>query len=263
MNGLLSGRPTAYTDHLTPPRRTRQGCPARLAPGLSDQARQLGTRARTLSVAVDHPWLRTYAYLGGVLAAAAGGGDLGQALRAYARCTTPRGHASRPHRAWLAGWIALESGQPASQVEDFLDLVMRGGLATASDEARLILSDARGEDIDPDSAQRVLARQIPAPAQARIHLALARTCRRQGRPAAVARDLGQARALLRDWPGWLLDQVEQEATQVHQPLTATPAQARVLDLLIEGLSNAEIAAHRASAPARSQSTSRRCSTPTA
>ncbi|MFX0537380.1 LuxR C-terminal-related transcriptional regulator [Ornithinimicrobium sp. Y1847] len=210
--------------------------------GLSGQARELGSRAWTLSVAVDHPWVRTYAYLGGVLAAAAGGGDLGRALRGYARCTSPDGHATRPHRAWLAAWVALESGRPVLAVEDFLTETLPGGLAGASDEASLILADVGGADVDPQVARRVLDRHPSAPTEARVHLALARTFRRQGRPTAASRELARARDLLRDWPGWLLGQVEQEAALVEQPVAATPAQTRVLDLLVEGLANEDIAA---------------------
>lgn len=206
------------------------------------EARELGSRARMLSVAVDHPWVRTYAYLGGVLAAASGGGDLGRALQGYARCTSAEGHATRPHRAWLAGWVALEAGHPVGAVEDFLARTLPGGLARAKDQTRVILADARGEDVDLWLAGQLVAhpRRVSAPSQARIHLAMARTHRRQGRLTAASRELARARELLRDWPGWLLTQVEQEATVAEHPVRATPAQHRVLDLLAEGLANEEI-----------------------
>lgn len=209
--------------------------------GEREQAAELGERARSLSVAVDLPWVRTYAYLGAVVAAASGAGTLGRALTAYTRCTTREGHATRRHRAWLAGWVAVESGYPPDEVEEFLRVTLPGGLGRSESQAALVLADARGQDIDPVRAQRLLQGTTDLPFRARVRLAMARTLRRQGRPTAAAAELASARSLLAGWPGWLLDQVEAEGALVEQPVRATPAQRRVLDLLSEGLSNKEIA----------------------
>lgn len=210
--------------------------------GSRAEARSLGERARSLSVAVDHPWVRVYAYLGGVVAAASGGGDLVGALRAYTRCTSRAGHASRRHRAWEAAYVALESGCPPEDVEFFLTQTQPGGLSQRStDESRIVLADARGQDVDQALAERLLQLPVELPMRARVHLALARTYRRAGRPSAAGVELARARRLLADWPGWLLDQVEQEADVVARPVAATKAQRRVLGLLAEGMSDAAIA----------------------
>lgn len=210
--------------------------------GMRAEARSLGERARSLSVAVDHPWVRVYAYLGGVVAAASGGGDLVRALRAYTRCTSRAGHASRRHRAWEAAYVALEGGCPPLDVEAFLTATQPGGLSQRStDEARIVLADASGADVDPVVAERLLGQSVDLPMRARLHLALARRYRRAGRPSAAGVELARARRWLADWPGWLLDQVEQEAALVAQEVVATPAQRRVLGLLAEGMSDAAIA----------------------
>lgn len=197
--------------------------------------------SRSLSVAVDHPWVRTYAYLGHVAAAAAGAGSLGAALQAYSRCTSLAGHATRPHRAWQAAQIALDSGHPPDDVEGLLAATLPDGHGDIEPRAQLLLADTRRQDVDPAAALELVKPPYGSPDRARVHLALARTCRRQGRPTAAALELDRARALLETWPGWLQDQVEQEAALVQQPVLATPAQHRVLTLAAEGHSNHDIA----------------------
>lgn len=210
--------------------------------GMDAEARTLGERARSLSVAVDHPWVRVYAYLGGVVAAGSGGGDLAGALWAYTRCTSRAGHASRRHRAWEAAYVALESGCAPGVVEDFLSATQPAGLSDRSaDQVLVVLADARGDDVDPAVVGRLLAQPVDLPMRARIHLALGRTYRRAGRHTAAGLELARARSWLDDWPGWLLDQVEEEADLVARPVVATPAQRRVLRLLAEGLTDTAIA----------------------
>lgn len=206
-----------------------------------EEVRGLGERARSLSVAVDHPWVRTYAYLGHVAAAAAGAGSLEAALQAYARCTSRAGHATRPHRAWQAAQIALESGHSPDDVEEFLAATLPDGLGDLEQHVRVLIADARRHDVEPAAALDLLQPSRSGPDRARVHLALARTYRRQGRPTASALELERARALLDTWPGWLHDQVEHETALVQQPVLATPAQHRVLALTAEGHSNLKIA----------------------
>ncbi|MGO1562416.1 MAG: LuxR C-terminal-related transcriptional regulator [Actinomycetaceae bacterium] len=203
-------------------------------------ARELGEQARALSVAVDHPWVRTYAYLAHVVASAASGRDLGPALRAYTACTTSAGHATRPNRAWVVAQIALDAGHRPERVDEFLSATLPGGLGPHDAWRQILLADARGEDVDAAVAQRLTEGDASAPNAARVHLAVARTYRRGGRPSAAVARLAEARRLLANWPGRLRERVEQEAASLERPVITTPAQHRVLVLLAEGQSNAEI-----------------------
>lgn len=211
--------------------------------GMLPEARDLGSRARMGSVAVDHPWVRTYAYLGGVVEAAAGGGSLERALGAYSRCTSKAGHATRPHRAWSAAVVALDAGHSPAACGAFLvDTLPAGAMREESAaRARALLADAAGTSPDPADLSLARTTEIGAPDRARLALAAARSLRRQHLLTASAHELQKAREALRNWPGMLLDRVEEEARQVQTPLRATPAQRRVLALVAEGLSNAEIA----------------------
>lgn len=206
------------------------------------EARDLGERARSLSVAVDHPWVRTYAFYAGAIAAAAVGQDLGTALTAYTRCTTRAGHASRPNRAWRVATVALEAGHSTAAVETFLRATLPDGLADLADQAAVLRADARGEELDQAALRRLQRQDLSAPSRARLALATARWHRHHGRLTAAVLELQAAQGLLRDYPGRLLEAVNAESSLVHEPVVATDAQRRVLDLLAEGLTNREIAA---------------------
>lgn len=209
--------------------------------GMATEARDLGERARSLSVAVDHPWVRTYAYLGGVIAAA-DTTSVGRALTAYTSCTTKAGHATRPHRAWTAARIALETGHPVGKVTAFLEATLPGVLADHLSVPALIqLADARDEDLDQELLARLSRHSLDVPTRARVALAVARWHTRHGRLTAAALDLEEARLLLRDYPGRLLQALEGQASALHKPVVATPAQRRVLGHLAEGSTNAQIA----------------------
>ena len=105
----------------------------------------------------------------------------------------------------------------------------------------LLTADAEGKDLDPDDVG--LPRHLlAAPERAQACLVLARWHRRHDRLTAASAVLREAQLLLRDWPGRLLDLVTEEIALTHPPVEATEAQRRVLDLLAEGLGNAEIAA---------------------
>lgn len=207
------------------------------------ETRQLGARARRLSVAVDHPWVRTYAYLGGVLEAAAEGGSMTAALTAYTRCTSTAGHATRPNRAWLAAQVALDAGHTVDRVRVFLHRTLPGGLnyPRLAALARVVLADREGGPLAPADLQAVQPSLLDVPDRARVALARARWHRRHDQVTAAAAALHEAQSLLRDWPGRLWDEVEDEIDVAHTPVQATPAQRRVLDLLAEGLGNADIA----------------------
>src|SRR5690625_2264427 len=119
------------------------------------EARDLGRQARAASVAVDLPWVRTYAYLGGVIAAASGAGSLAAALHSYRTCTTEAGHRTRPHRAWLAAQVALDAGHPPDAVRTFLTGTLPQGLERAGLRARTEaqLRHAEGMPVPPERLQ--------------------------------------------------------------------------------------------------------------
>lgn len=211
--------------------------------GWEDHARHYGQQALAASVGVDLPWVRVYAYLGGVIAAAAGAGSLKAALRAYTRCTTRAGHASRPNRAWLAAQVGLDAGLPAAKVRTFLDQTLPGGLEHAALHAgaEVQLRHREGRPVDPHLFRAADIPRHLAPERARILLARAAERSRTGMHTAAAQDLARARTTLRHWPGRVLQRVEAAVEQVTPSVPATPAQRRVLDLLVEGWSNRDIA----------------------
>ncbi|ROR73234.1 helix-turn-helix domain-containing protein [Bogoriella caseilytica] len=210
--------------------------------GLTSEARELGTRARQASVAIDHPWVRVYAYLGGVIAAAAGTGSIRAALLAYQRCTTRAGHDSRSHRAWEVAQVALEFGLSANAARSFLAATVPGVWAERpwAPFARVVLSDAAGEEPRTEDLAAIDLREHGAADQARVHLARARVAARSGHRVSAVLSLQRARLLLRSWPGRVAEQVEREAATLTGTLPATAAQRRVLDLVIEGHTNREI-----------------------
>lgn len=215
------------------------------------EAREFGEQARLSSVAVDHPWVRTYAYLGGVISAAAGAGPIDRALTAYENCVTSSGHASRPHRAWAAAQIAIDAGHPVEALRKFLDHTLPGVLGDEPAEApadlraliRVLLADAEETEKPPDTLREINIAALDAPVAARVLLAEARWLRRTARPTASAAALAHASTLLRDWPGLLSEQLAKEYELTIPSLVSTPAQTRVLELLAEGWTNARIGEH--------------------
>jgi DNA-binding CsgD family transcriptional regulator len=207
------------------------------------EARALGARARDASVAVDVPWVRTYAYLGGVITAAAGGGSMTTALRGYAQCTTPEGHASRPWRAWSTAQVALEAGHSLARVERFISQVLPhrdnapGRLQALM---RIQAADIRSADLSTSDIAAA-GETTDVPDTVRVHLATARWHRRHARMGKAAQALAEARTLLRNWPGRLLDEVNRELALTFPEVGASPAQRRVLELIADGHSNADIA----------------------
>lgn len=205
---------------------------------LLPQAREFGTAARDLSVGVDLPWVRVYAYLGGVLAAAAGAGSVPKALRAYTRCTTRAGHRTRPDRAWEAAQVALDAGLPVDEVDGFLE-------ATVPDHgtarSRVLIADAAAEDPDERDVRTALTDRNSAVDRARVLLAHARSLRRHGLLGGATAAVRRALPLLREWPGLVLTDVESELALLIPVVEATPAQQRVLELLADGHTNAAIA----------------------
>ena len=206
-------------------------------------ARDHGTRALRTSVAVDVVWVRLYAHLGGVVAAAAGAGSLAAALRAYARAVPRADHARRPGRAWEAAQVALDAGADVGLVDDLLDATGALPLLRPAPAhlAALVLADRRGEVTDAvvGAVTEADLEWLGAVDEARALRVRAAHRARTGRRTAAAVDLARARAALRSWPGRLLDAVEAAALAAAPPVT--PGQARVLDLLVEGMSNEAVA----------------------
>lgn len=210
--------------------------------GMDQHARHRGMQACQATTAVDHPWVRTYGYLGAVIAAAAGAGSVAGALRAYGRCTTGEGHRSRPNRAWLAARVALEAGAPPGEVRAFLDRVLPEGMPRSlSALARIVLGHAEGHVPDERDLEEAVVGGLDASDQGRVLLAAARGRAASGQRVAALLELQRARQILRAWPGRVLDRVEHEAGGSAGSLPMTSAQRRVLDLLVEGWSNRQIA----------------------
>lgn len=210
------------------------------------RARSLGQQALAMTTAVSVPWVRLYGYLAGVIAAAAGGGSVSSALEAYRRSVSLEAHATRPGRAATVVLVALDAGMTAFEVRDFLDRSMAASSDDASSSSKLataeiLLRDAEGRELDP----RLLEVAQKAPCgpylRARFHLAAARSHHLAERRLSALIELQHARYALRSWPGRVLDQVEREAAGIVRPLGATPAQQKVLALLVEGWGNRQIA----------------------
>lgn len=212
-------------------------------------ARDLGEQARLSSVAVDHPWVRTYAYFGGVVAAAAGAGSVEHALSAYADCVTTAGHETRPHRAWAAAQVALDAGHPVRDLRKFLEKTVPGILGDGASAAprdlraltHVMFADAVSSQHPPDALHRLDMIALDAHVAARVRMAEARWYRRAERLTAATSALGEAASLLRDWPGRLSEQLAREYELSVPAVSASPAQERVMTLLAEGWSNAKIA----------------------
>nr|WP_232532646.1 LuxR C-terminal-related transcriptional regulator [Nesterenkonia alkaliphila] len=210
-------------------------------------ARSLGQQALGLTAAVSVHWVRLYGYLGGVIAAAAGAGSLSTALEAYRGAVPLEAHATRRNRAAAASRVALDAGTPADQVRSFFERTIQahpGDVSTHHNlaEVEILLRDAEGRPFDPELLK--VAQQFPNPPylRARFHLAAARSLHRTGRRLSALIELQHARYALRSWPGRVLQHVERAAAGVVVPFPVTPAQQRVLDLLVEGWGNRDIAA---------------------
>lgn len=206
-------------------------------------ARRLGQRALTASTGVDVVWSRLYGHLGGLIAAAAGAGPVTAALTAYARCVDQAGHESRENRAWEAAQTALEAGRSATEVRAWLARLLPRGIR--DDRLRaladLVLSDHAGHAPDPATWAAVDVESLGAVDRARCLSARGRAALRAGRETAAMVDLQAARLALRDWPGRVRDEVDATAAALLDPPDVTAAQARVLDLLVEGMGNQRIA----------------------
>ncbi|AOS64011.1 helix-turn-helix domain-containing protein [Actinoalloteichus hymeniacidonis] len=229
---------------------TAKGSQLAWARGDLAAARTLGRRAWDLSVGVELVWSRLYGHLGGVIASAAGAGSLTTAMNSYARCVDRAGHASRPNRAWETALIGMEAGLPATALRAWLDQVLPDGIARPELRALvdIVLSDHGGSAPDPQSWLIIDLDGLAAVDRARALLARGRAALRADRQTAAMVDLHAARLALRDWPGRTRDAVDQTAAPLLDPPAITSAQTRVLDLILEGLSNHEIAAELGCSP---------------
>ncbi|GAB3551932.1 hypothetical protein GCM10027404_21780 [Arthrobacter tumbae] len=202
-----------------------------------------GQEARTASIAVGLPWVRLYAYQAGVIATAAGSGNIYAALTSYENCVDKRGHASRPDRAWETAQIALDAGADIDRLSDFLRKVSFHEHASRhrSAFASVILADHSDSTAPRQDWDGIEFALLSAPDRARFHLAAARAAIRNDRYSAAAIELRKGREYLRLWPGRIADSFTPLATRFLDAPPTTPAQQQVLDLLVEGLSNNAIA----------------------
>lgn len=204
-------------------------------------ARSHGARARDLSVAVDIPWVRLYAHLGGVVADLASGVPPATAVDRYARCLPRDGHRRRPDRAWRVALLALDAGASSAVAADLLARTGTAELVAPALTALLesIMAERDGRPVPPDHLAPHLG-ALSAPQRGRAHLVLARLHLRSGRRSAAALELLAAGHVLQDWPGRVRDAVVALSARTGGP-RRTPAQRRVLDLVVEGLTNEAIA----------------------
>ncbi len=218
--------------------------------GNRSDAISYGHKARTASIAVDLPWVRLYAYQAGVIAAAAGAGSVPVALTAYKTCVDLAGHATRPGRAWETAQIVLDAGYPTAEIRRFLQDV---GFSTEAKThqksfAAVILSDHDDDTAPRQDWEGVNVALLNAPDRARFHLAAARSALRRGNKSAAAVQLSQGQAYLLHWPGLTAAAFKEAATAILDITYVTEAQQKVLDLLVEGISNEAIALKLAISP---------------
>ncbi|MEJ7648211.1 MAG: LuxR C-terminal-related transcriptional regulator [Nakamurella sp.] len=217
--------------------------------GLLIPAQELGERCVQSSVGADLPWVRLYAYLGGVVAAAAGGGNVKNALNSYRLSTTIAGHRSRPHRAWEAAQVALDAGTDTDQIRSFLRSVLPAGMPSWLDHlTSAVLADADEHAPGPADLDAALELPLSPGGRARILIVRARDHRREDRKNSAVLDLHTARQLLHAWPGRITDTIERELAVIGTLTSPTPAQSRVLALMLEGWSNERIAAKLGCSP---------------
>ncbi|GAB3538408.1 hypothetical protein GCM10027403_24760 [Arthrobacter tecti] len=218
------------------------------ARGLVAEAASWGRRARSESTAIDVVWVRVYAYLGGVVAAAASGGSVEHALNEYRNCMSPTSHAQRAGRAWEAAEVALTAGTDAAVVVRFLERVVPGGAVdnlwpATKAYAQAVLKDHSG--VEASSGELVAVRDRigyrNAVWRATLQAQLVCAYRREGRHTAAALALAEGQRLVDRWPGRLRDELHQlSVTEVSQPPALSTRQAQILELILEGASNRNI-----------------------
>lgn len=209
--------------------------------GMLREARELGAAAQSLAVGRSELATRRWGAMGGVVAAAAGGGSMEAALRGLARAV-PSGRAVP--RLMRAGLLALEAGMPLAEVHAALARVF-GADRSAWPQPWAALLEATAA---PSPWSRVAALDAwcdgPAPAHLRgaaLRLrAIARM--REGAPAAAAADLARGLRLLWMWEGPRRDALVRLREELLPRRPVTPAQSAVLELVVEGRTDREIAA---------------------
>ncbi|QSB15009.1 AAA family ATPase [Natronosporangium hydrolyticum] len=216
------------------------------------EATRLAERSTRAAAGMDQFWAVLYIALLEVAFAARTGTPAltTKALRRYRLAVSPEAHRKRGHRAWEAAEWALIGGVPPATVRAFLTATVPAGLpAICADEAELALAEAAGDDAAAIAAGDRLrngASQVTAPYGAvswgSALTQLGRSLLRTGRVEAAAACAEQACAVLANWPGHRLaaaQELRRAATGPTRRLTARERQ--VLDLIVAGLTNREIA----------------------
>lgn len=211
--------------------------------GDAEAAVRLGEQAKAHAQGRSTDWTRSLGALGGVVAAAHGVGSMSAALRAYRRSASREAHRMLPTRGHTVAAIALESGADRDEVEAMLvgcygeragwespwRAFFDANAAPGSWRTDGVL-DAWCEDAGP-AWRRAAAIRLRA---------LWRL--RQGDHALAARDVALGLRHVARWPGRRRVALERLLDQVRPVRSITAAQSAVLELVVQGLTDREIAA---------------------
>ncbi|MGC5076006.1 helix-turn-helix transcriptional regulator [Agrococcus sp. DT81.2] len=217
--------------------------------GMHAEARALGSLVHASVAGRSSVWARLWAASGFVIAAAAGGGSVTAGLRAVARSVDRDKHRAAPRYAMRAALVALEAGAPATEVLAFLEQCLGARAGWPEPWASLIEGTAsplplqRLHELDAWCDGPGIAWQRAAALRLRAQALL-----REGSVTAASADISRGLRLLSAWEGHRRDELEQLRARLLPERSITPAQAGVLRLVVEGLTDREIAVELGRSP---------------
>lgn len=211
--------------------------------GDAEHAVRFGEQARANAQGRSVDWIRSIGALGSVVAAAHGVGSMAAALGAYRRSALRETHRALPDRGFTVATMALESGADPDEVtamlvgcygerdgwhpawRAFIEASASPGTWPADG-----LIDRWCDDVGPAWRRAAAARL-----RALGHVA-------DGDRSLAARDVALGLRHVARWPGRRRAALERLERQVRPRRTITASQAAVLELVVQGLTDREIAA---------------------